>query len=100
MSHLTQLQKKALKKFAEQFPDQIPPEGLLLSFRWGGICPKGRRYVKLTLLPSGYVQMGRAARAYNEKLRKELILDFIPASIWKELTIEKLESKIADIKAH
>lgn len=90
MSHLTQLQKKALKKFAEQFPDQIPPEGLLLSFRWGGICLKGRRYTKLILLPSGEVKQTTSARSFQEGLAKEFDMNIIPTSIWGELTIAKL----------
>ena len=88
-----------MKKFATQFPDQIPPEGLLLSFRWGKANAKGNIYTKLTLLQSGEVQLKTASRNFQEGLAKELDLRFIPERIWKELAGEKFSAKISEMKA-
>ena len=102
MSHLGKTQKNALRKFAETHPEQVQ-NGLVLRFRWGGNCIKGRRYVKLSLLASGEVKISQAARIFQEGLAKELDLSFIPDRIWQEVAMEEAKSiadkKIAKMKA-
>ena len=89
MSRLGKTRREALRKFAEQFPEQIPPEGLLLSYRWGSTSARGRVYVKLTLLQSGEVEQKTSSRIYQPELTKELDLSFIPDSIWLQFAKDR-----------
>ena len=99
MTHLGKKQKAALRKFARTFPEQIPLNGLTISFKWGKESSRGRVYVKLVLLQDGSIRRVGACKIYQPTLTKNLDLSFIPTRIWDEVSKDEIKQKIEKLKA-